>query len=472
MVFNSNIFLFGFLPVVFSLFWLLKTKQQRYVLLTISGFIFYSYWNWKEENFHLDHFAAWKYTCLLLFSCTVSFVAGLLIQGSETRQRKRLFMILAICVDLGLLAYFKYFNFLAGTFHSISGGLVPAAIHQVILPVGISFYTFHTMSYVIDVAAGRVKATRNLFEYFAYVSLFSQLVAGPIVRFRQLKEDLEHLDNKPNYDAMAIGLGYFLIGFVKKVMIADSIAHYVDQLLLTYRSLSPANAWMCALGFTFQIYYDFSGYSDMAIGLGLLFGLHIPINFNSPYKAEGFRDFWRRWHISLSTWLRDYLYIPLGGSREGDLRTSANVMVTMLLGGLWHGVTWMFVFWGGLHGALLILDRYLQPWMSRIPAIGRRLLVFIVIVMTWIPFRARSWDMCVTWFKALFGLAEPGLRAQVGVNLLLLCVVCLGLVNLVPETHEMKIPRRIGWAIGAAVLLFIAYLFMNRQESVFLYYQF
>ncbi|MEA2553808.1 MAG: alginate O-acetyltransferase complex protein AlgI [Fimbriimonadaceae bacterium] len=472
MVFNSNVFLFCFLPVVFSLFWLARTKQQRYVLLTLSGFIFYSYWNWKEENFHLANPAAWKYTFLLLFSSVVSFCAGLLIDRADSKGRKRALMIAAVSVDLAVLAYFKYFNFIAGTLTTVSGGFIPSIVHQVVLPVGISFYTFHTMSYVIDVAAGRVRATRNVFEYLTYVSLFSQLVAGPIVRFRQIEGDLERIDGKPKYDNMAIGVGYFIAGFVKKVMIADAIAHYIDPLLLVHQSLSPGAAWICAIGYALQIYYDFSGYSDMAIGLGLLFGLHIPINFNSPYKAEGIQDFWRRWHISLSSWLRDYLYIPLGGNRKGQVRMNANLMITMLLGGLWHGVTWMFVLWGGLHGLLLILDRLVQPWFSKLPMLARRWTTFFVIVLTWVPFRSKDWEMCFTWLRTMFGFASPGLHPQVSANLIAACFLGLILVNTVPETHQLRFPVRVRWAVVYAVVFFIAYLFMNSQESVFLYYQF
>lgn len=472
MVFNSNVFLFLFLPVVFSLFWLARTKQQRYQILTVSGFIFYSYWNWKEENFQLMHLAAWKYTFLLFFSSIVSFCSGLLIQASEDRKRKRVFMILSICVDLGVLAYFKYFNFLVGSLNTLSGGAIPDIVHQIVLPVGISFYTFHTMSYVIDVASGKVRATKNVFEYFTYVTLFSQLVAGPIVRFRQIEDDLEHIDKGPQYDAMAVGLGYFLTGFVKKVMIADSIAHYIDPLLLSYHSLTVSSAWLCALGYTLQIYFDFSGYSDMAIGLGLLFGLHIPINFNSPYKAQGFQDFWRRWHISLSSWLRDYLYIPLGGNRKGKWRMNANLVVTMLLGGLWHGVTWMFVLWGGLHGLLLIIDRWIKPFYSKAPALVQRWLTFLVIVVTWVPFRAKTWDMCVWWLKSMVGLTRPDVHVQVSLNLAVICLIAFILVNTFPETHELKFPTRLRWAALYALMFFIAYLFMNNTPSVFLYYQF
>jgi alginate O-acetyltransferase complex protein AlgI len=457
MVFNSNIFLFAFLPIVFTLFWTFTTKQQRYALLTVSGYVFYGYWNW---NF------CW----LLLASSMVSFFAGLLMRNSKTQKEKRLWMTAAIVIDLSILGFFKYYTFAIESLRTIFPGL-PEPL-QVLLPIGISFYTFHTMSYVIDVAVGRVQATKNLWEYLAYVSLFSQLVAGPIVRFRQIEEDLEKIDGPPKYDNMALGIGYFLAGFVKKVVIADSIARYIDPMLAAHTSLSVVGAWLAALGYTFQLYYDFSGYSDMAVGLGFLFGLRIPLNFNAPYKAEGFRDFWRRWHISLSTWLRDYLYIPLGGNRKGDRRTQINLMITMLLGGLWHGASWTFVAWGGIHGLLLSVDRWIEPWFSKMPMLFRRWSTFIVIVLTWVLFRSTSWEMAMSWYGSMFGMNQTGVRSDGPTTLVALVALAFVLVNVLPETHEFKFPRRLRWAVAYAVVFFFAYLFMNSQETVFLYYQF
>ena len=245
----------------------------------------------------------------------------------------------------------------------------------------------------MDVAAGRVKATKKFFEYLTYVSLFSQLVAGPIVRFRQIEEDLENIDGPPREEWFAKGIGFFVIGLVRKVIIADHIAAYIDPMLRSYSGLGFGAAWTAALGYTFQLYFDFSGYSDMAVGLGYLFGLRIPQNFNAPYRALGIGDFWRRWHISLSTWLRDYLYIPLGGSKKGSTRTYCNLMVTMLLGGLWHGASWTFVFWGGYHGFLLALDRTFQPILQKIPKICYRGITFLLVVIGWVFFRSTDFHM-------------------------------------------------------------------------------
>ncbi len=456
MVFNSNIFLFAFLPIVFTLFWLCRSKQQRYIILTISGYIFYGYWNWR-------------FCFLLLFSSLVSYVAGLQIERAATPTGRRLWMTAPIVIDLTLLGFFKYYDFLVGSLQSILPGL-PLPMLHVVLPIGISFYTFHTISYIVDVAAGRVRPTHNLWEYLTYVSLFSQLVAGPIVRFRQIEDDLEHIDARPREEYIARGVGFFVIGLIKKAVIADSIAHLVDQLLLTYGVLTISAAWLCALGFAFQLYYDFSGYSDMAVGLGYLFGIRIPQNFDSPYRATGIRDFWRRWHISLSTWLRDYLYIPLGGSRHGPRRTYLNLFITMLLGGLWHGANWTFVVWGAYHGLLLLAERRFAASWERLPMLVRRALTFILVVIGWVLFRSENLLMAFTWLEEMFGLEvrlTPAPAALFG-----WVAFCLIAVNTIPETWNLRFGVGRRWAILFAIAFAFAYLFMNDHNSVFLYYQF
>ncbi len=375
MVFNSNVFLLAFLPAVFVLFWLARTRQQRYILLTVSGYVFYGYWNWR-------------FCFLMLFSSLVSYFAAIGISYSRTPGKKRAWVISSITVDLTLLGFFKYYNFLAATLASIDARIAPPLLDIVLPIVGISFYTFHTISYILDVASGKVRATHNLFEYLTYVSLFSQLVAGPIVRYRQIEKDLEQIDGSPREEWISRGIGFFVTGMVRKVILADQIAQQINPLIDNIAHVSTAAAWIAALGYTCQLYFDFSGYSDMAIGLGYLFGLRIPQNFNSPYKAAGIRDFWRRWHISLSTWLRDYLYINLGGNRGGALRTHLNLLITMLLGGLWHGANWTFVIWGGYHGVLLILDRVMEPWWKSIPRVVYQLATFFAVVAGWVLFRA------------------------------------------------------------------------------------
>jgi alginate O-acetyltransferase complex protein AlgI len=269
---------------------------------------------------------------------------------------------------------------------------------------------------------------------------------------------------------MARGIGFFVVGLIKKAVVADSIAMYLDPALASYSTLSTAGAWLAALGYTFQIYYDFSGYSDMAVGLGYLFGLHIPQNFNAPYRALGPRDFWRRWHISLSTWLRDYLYIPLGGNRFGEARTMINLLVTMLLGGLWHGANWTFVVWGAYHGMLLIVERVLDPWLTRVPTAMRRAGTFVLVVFSWVLFRSDSMDMAGQWMARMLGIG--GGTQSVPPSLIVLVALSLVAVNTLPETWDIRFGIRYRWAPAYALGFLLAYLFVNGRHSVFLYYQF
>jgi alginate O-acetyltransferase complex protein AlgI len=455
-IFNSNIFLFAFLPVVFALFWLSRTKQQRYALMTVAGYVFYGYWDWR-------------FCFLLLFSSLVSFSAALLIEGARTGRGRRAWMALSVGVDLALLGFFKYFNFFASSLHAVLPAL-PLPVLEIVLPVGISFYTFHTISYIVDVADGRIRATRNLFEYLTYVSLFSQLVAGPIVRFREIEEDLERIDGPARQDLMARGIGFFVVGLIKKAIVADSIAAFLDPALASYATLSTLGAWLAALGYTFQIYYDFSGYSDMAVGLGYLFGIRIPQNFNAPYRARGPRDFWRRWHMSLSSWLRDYLYVRLGGNRRGDARTKINLMVTMLLGGLWHGANWTFVAWGAYHGLLLLAERAVEPRGDRLPVLFRRAVTFVLVVFSWVLFRSTDLAMAARWTAAMVGVGAGG--QGVPLALTILTVLCLIAVNSVPETPDIPFRTAYRWAPVYALGFLVAYLFVNGRNSPFLYYQF
>jgi len=457
MVFNSNVFLLLFLPIVFGLFWLSTTKRQRYVLLTLSGYAFYGYWDWR-------------YCFLLAFSSLISFLSALMIQRSDDPAIRRLWLVVSISVDLVILGFFKYYNFATGTVNELTGSSA-LPILNIILPVGISFYTFHTISYIVDVFHGRIHATKNIWEYFTYVSLFSQLVAGPIVRFRQIEDDLDHIDRSLPEDYVAKGVGFFAVGMVKKVIVADSIAQVINPMLSSYTMLSTAGAWSTALGYTYQLYYDFSGYSDMAIGLGYLFGIRIPQNFNAPYQALGIRDFWRRWHISLSSWLRDYLYIPLGGGRRGATRTQINLIVTMFLGGLWHGANWTFVVWGLYHGVLLILDRVAEPVTSHLPKLAYRWLTFVLVIFGWVLFRSTDFHMASVWLAKMAGMGGDG-TVGVSLSLLAIIVLCFTTSNVLPSSWDFQISPTPLWASLSAASLFIAYLFMNARDSVFLYYQF
>ena len=457
MVFNSNIFLLAFFPVVFGLFWLVQKKRERYVLLTVSGYVFYGYWDWR-------------YCFLLAFSSIVSFCTAQLIERATTPTGRKIYLIGAISTDLAILGFFKYYNFIAtSTNYLVGSHEIP--ILNIILPVGISFYTFHTISYIVDVAQGRVRATKNLWEYFTYVSLFSQLVAGPIVRFRQIEDDLENIDHKLTENEVCKGVGFFTVGMVKKVIIADMIAQYINPMLATYGQLSMGGAWLAALGYTYQLYYDFSGYSDMAVGLGYLFGIRIPQNFNTPYQAHGIQDFWRRWHISLSSWLRDYLYFPLGGNRRGPTRTYVNILLTMLIGGLWHGANWTFVVWGLYHGVILITERAIAPRMPAIPMIAVRILTLLLVVIGWVVFRSADLQMARIWLGKMAGIGVQGITGAPSA-LSAFIVLCFVASNLLPPSQDFDFKPNLPWACACAFSLFTAYLFMNGQKTVFLYYQF
>jgi alginate O-acetyltransferase complex protein AlgI len=455
-VFNSDIFLFAFFPIVFTLFWLARTRQVRFAILAASGYVFYGYWDWR-------------FCGLLAFSTLTSFVAALAIARTPSVRTRRGWLVASVALDLGILGFFKYYNFFADNVTAVAPGWALPAL-RVVLPVGISFYTFHTISYIVDVAQERVRPTRNLLEYMAYVALFPQLVAGPIVRYKQIEDDLARIDRPLGNDAIARGLGFFVVGLIKKVVIADHIGALIDPMLRSYDNLSPGGAWCAALGYTFQLYYDFSGYSDMAVGLGHLFGIRIPQNFNAPYRAVDPSDFWRRWHMSLSTWLRDYLYISLGGNRRGEGRTYVNLMITMVLGGLWHGASWTFVAWGAYHGLLLALFRATAGAWERCPSPVRRAITFLCVVVGWVLFRSTSFEMAGTWVARMTGIGG----GNEFLPLALVTWVLLGLVavNAMPETWDLTFSPRRRWAVVYAVGFFLAYLVMNGHQSVFLYYQF
>src|SRR6267378_56215 len=423
MLFNSLSFLYIFLPVTYFGFWKLTSREQRYIWLTLSGYVFYSFWNYK-------------FCLLMAFSTTVSYFAGLGFLRWNTLRARRLCLILPVAIDLALLGVFKYGNFTTSTVSDLVNALgfhVTTPQLDIILPVGISFYTFHTITYIADSYRGTIIPTRNFFEFACYVSFFPQLVAGPIVRFRQVEGDLERIDHPDLPEALERGMSFFTIGMIKKVLIADSIATVINPALVQWSDLSTASAWLCALGYAYQLYFDFSGYSDMAVGLALFFGVRLPQNFNSPYKALDPSDFWRRWHISLSTILRDYLYIPLGGGREGEWLTCRNLTITMLLGGLWHGANWTFVVWGAFHGLLLIASRYGSGGIVWMPEWLRRAVTFVLVVVGWVLFGSTGFVMAVGGWKKMF-VWETATNFKGAGILVLLILIAGGLAHFCPNS--------------------------------------
>ncbi len=394
MVFTSLAFLI-FFPVVYGLYLLLGRRLRlQNLLLLAASYVFYGFWNWR-------------FLFLIAFSTIVDFTIGWLLGGlnrnnPENRGRRKLLLACSVTVNLGILGIFKYFNFFADSVVSVLGflGLAPDPIFlRIILPVGISFYTFQTMSYTIDIYRGRLNPTRSLLNFALFVSFFPQLVAGPIERAVNL---LPQIEQPRTIRAEQLNNGFFLIiwGYFKKVFVADQVAWVANTVFDNYSDFAGLDIFLGVLAFAIQIYGDFSGYSDIARGISRLLGFELMVNFKLPYFALNPSDFWRRWHISLSTWLRDYLYIPLGGSRKGSLRTNVNLFITMLLGGLWHGAAWNFVIWGAYHGLVLIAYRALrrQPasrrnWETRFASpvvLSQMLLMFLLTLLGWLIFRAGS----------------------------------------------------------------------------------
>jgi len=459
-LFNSPVFLYAFLPVAYFVFWSLNTHQQRYVWLTITGYVFYGFWDYR-------------FCALMAFSTLVSYLAGLgMLRWEGSPRHRRLRLIVPVATDLALLAFFKYSGLFLDTARALSqrfGLSLSVPVFHVILPIGISFYTFHTISYIVDSYRRVITPTRNFFEFSCYVSLFCQLVAGPIVRFRQIESDLENLGDRGRKTYWERGWSFFVLGMIKKVLIADTIAAVIDPAFLHYQTLSTVGAWLAMFGYAYQLYFDFSGYSDMAVGLGQLFGLRIPQNFASPYKATDPSDFWRRWHISLSTCLRDYLYFPLGGNRRFVYR---NLLVTMLLGGLWHGAIWTFLVWGAYHGILLVAYKRFGKYWDPLPGMFRRATMLVLVVIGWVFFRSPSFVVAVHFLKTMFmpqaGIAFPGTGTLVAALL-----VSTAITQLLPNTFELSHRWRstevLALSLCFAFTLAMTYGF---RMSPFLYFQF
>ncbi|KAA0213145.1 MAG: MBOAT family protein [Leptolyngbya sp. PLA3] len=418
MLFNTYIFLFAFLPVTLVGYFVLtardSTRPASIAWLVLTSLFYYGYWEPK-------------YLVLMGVSIVLNYVFGLLL-GDESRPllHRRAVLALGSGINLALLSYFKYAGFAVGTVNTLFGLELP--VPHIVLPLAISFFTFQQMAYLVDAYQGQTREYRFT-DYCLFVTFFPQLIAGPIVHHKEMLPQFEDRSTlRPRADNFAIGLTILIIGLFKKVVIADSIAVFANIVFdgaAAGHQPTFAEAWIGALAYTFQLYFDFSGYSDMAIGLARLFGIKLPINFNSPYKARNIADFWRRWHITLSRFLRDYLYIPLGGSRKGPSRRYVNLMITMVLGGLWHGAGWTFVAWGTLHGVYLCINHGFQAirtklgWKSQndgpVMHLFSRSLTFLAVIIGWVFFRATSFDAAGKVLAGMFGGA--GLSTRTGFDL-------------------------------------------------------
>lgn len=462
MLFNSPVFLFVFLPIVYFTFWRLKTKPQRYVWLILASYVFYSFWNYK-------------FCALMLFSTVVAYVAGIGVAQLKKEQHRKWCLAIAVTVDLLLLGFFKYFNFfldnlndIAAVFHHSSS----LSYFEIVLPVGISFYTFHTISYIADVYSRRVKPTYDFFKFSLYVSLFSQLVAGPIVRYWQIDSDLDKIADSKNIEGIRKGWSFFAIGMIEKVLIADGLAAMVVPALNGSESLSTPWAWLCSIGFAYMYYFDFAGYSDMAVGLGYLFGFHIPQNFNSPFKSTDMTDFFRRWHISLTMCLRDLIYIPLGGNGKGAWISARNVLIVTFLVGLWHGPKWTYILVFVFMGIVLVVQRFAHPQLKKLPKLMLQSLNFCVIIVAFAMFSAPNVPAGLNLLGRMFSWSN-GSPVAGGTVLIPMIALAAWFAHVAPNSFEVSHHwRPLSGLIIRTAFLAAVVLAISGSSSKFLYFQF
>ena len=477
MVFSSHSFFFYFVPVVLFLYYAIPRRGKHLVLAALS----YVFYGWANPLF----------VVLLFTSTIIDYFCGLWIAGrgpvwiARLLRNKplaerwnqplrtvggdsrlgvpRLAVIVSVCTNLSLLGFFKYFNFVTDNVTALAEVLgVPwlrlDVALRVTLPLGISFYTFQSMSYTLDVYRGHATALRSFVDFACYVSMFSQLIAGPIIRFSEIADQLAvrtHTVTK-----FARGIAFVSLGLSKKVLLANPCGRVAD-LAFDAGSIAALDAWYGATAYAFQIYFDFSAYSDMAIGLGLMLGFIFPKNFDSPYRSQSITEFWQRWHISLSSWLRDYLYVPLGGNQRGLARTYGNLIIVMLLGGLWHGAAWNFVVWGGLHGGLLALERFRgkRAFYHMLPRAARTAATFATLLVTWVFFRAEDLPAAMKYLGSMFGFVELGnatlvLRGVLYEPYTLITIAMAGAITWgAPQTWDWT--RRLTAAKGVLLLLLL-----------------
>jgi alginate O-acetyltransferase complex protein AlgI len=468
MVFTTHIFIFYFLPLFLAVYYLLPFKVRN-LWITLASYVFYGWWE------------PW-FICLMMFTTVMDFIWGKVVTrpGASVFQRKA---AVAACVatNLGFLGFFKYYVFTAENLNRLLllVGAEPFNVMRVILPIGISFYTFHSLTYVIDLYRGHATPAKSFTDFSAFVALFPDLVAGPIIRYKTLAAQLAAREH--TVTRFASGVCIFVLGFGKKVLLANPMGEVADAAFNAHAPLA-LDAWVGVVAYAFQIYFDFCGYSDMAVGLGRMLGFEFLKNFDAPYRAESITDIWRRWHISLSSVLRDYLYFPLGGNRKGETRTYVNLAVVMLLGGLWHGASWNFVLWGGYHGGLLAYERWRgkTSLYDRFPRPVRTVFTFLLMLFGWVWFRSENFSHGLNYFAAMFGLNHPAASAPLlGAILytpfhLAVLALCAFLVFQPLQAHDwatrpLTLPR---FALLVPLFLVSLAVMFAQSFNPFLYFQF
>jgi len=425
MVFSSILFITRFLPLVLAIYFIVP-KRIRNLVLFLSSILFYA---WGEP----------VYILLMCFTITVDYVFGIIIDKQISvgkKNKAKVSLVAAVAINLLLLGYFKYANFTIDTINSLTGAGIAAI--KLALPIGISFYTFQSLSYVIDVYRGDTKVQKNILDFGTYVTLFPQLIAGPIVRYRTVAEEMQgRVESRADF---ARGISRFIFGLGKKVLLANNAGLLWDSVnTLTASEMSVGSFWLGILAYTFQIYFDFSGYSDMAIGMGLMFGFHFDENFNYPYMAKSITEFWRRWHISLSTWFKEYVYIPLGGNRAGLAKQIRNIVIVWMLTGFWHGASWNFVAWGLYYGVILIFEKvFLLKIIEKMPKVVRHLYTMFLVIIGWVLFSFDSFKKGAEFIAGMFGLGGYSVINKEFIYLLLNNLVLL----IILAVASTDVPKR------------------------------
>ena len=485
MLFNSYEFIFLFLPITFILYFYLLSQRLilgAKIFLVVASLFFYGYWNFN-------------YVPLILLSIFVNYGVGLsLVNHEKIKLSSKTILIFGILFNVGLLGYFKYTDFLLENFNGIFGSNIP--LPHIILPLGISFFTFTQIAFLVD-AYRREAKEYSLVNYMLFVTYFPHLLAGPILHHKEMMPQFASKYNwVKNYRNIALGLFIFSIGLFKKVVIADTFAPWATAGFDTATTLNLIEAWATSLSYTFQLYFDFSGYCDMAIGISLMFNIKLPINFNSPYKALNIQDFWRRWHMTLSRFLRDYIYIPLGGNRKGEFRTYTNLLATFLIGGLWHGAGWTFIIWGALHGIALAIHRFWQSLGFKMNKILAWFITFNFINITWIFFRAKDFESAIKVLESMFSLdnvvfhpmfqSKLGFLSQYGITfggmfeniqasreiivwLFFAFILVLAFKNSMEKINSFKVNKK---TVLLNILLFVFGVLSLNKVSEFLYFNF
>ena len=468
MIFTEPRFILFFV-IIFILYWSCPYNKIRKIFLLLCSYIFYSAWNWR-------------FLFLILISTSVDYVVGVQLTKTNKQKIRKILLLTSLSVDLGILGFFKYFNFFAqslSTFLQSLGVEVDYTYINIILPVGISFYTFQALSYTIDVYLGKIEPCKNPIDFALFIAFFPQLVAGPIVRAIDFIPQLFVLRKWTDVRVRACLL-LFLAGFIKKACISDNLSPYADAYFQDPASFSTCSTHLAAILYSIQIYCDFSGYSDMAIACAGLLGYHFPVNFNFPYFAVNIADFWRRWHISLSSWLRDYLYIPLGGNRNGTAKTYRNLLLTMFLGGLWHGASWNFVIWGSIHGIALMFLRIVDTLIptnyskTKLKTIISCLVTYIFVCSTWILFRSSDFYTSTQILSSFFLINNSGTQVLwpfLWIYILILLAVHWIVYKNYLKTFVYNLPIPV-FSLLYGVAWAIIMTWVNTSYRPFIYFQF